>query len=109
MVIDHTDENVHCPPCDAIVAMRHGKQIFERKLRNQWIIAGVSAMNPVEIVRKTRKIFEITGVIPHPRLIDTALKLDSDYLETILRRARRPDSLKWFFTKNSSSFSKIPC
>jgi hypothetical protein len=108
MIIDHKNGNVHCPPCDAI---RHGKWDFERKQR---IIVGVSTMNQVEIVRETRKIFEITGVIPHPRLIDTALELDRDFLAVLETMLKRPwefppedlkltDSLKCFFTTNSLS------
>jgi hypothetical protein len=122
MVIDHTDGNVHCPPCAAI---RHGNWEFEEKQKTtrhgNWkfkqkhrFIVGVSAMNQVEIVRETRRIFETTGVIPHPRLVDAALELDRDFLvmmETMLRKPREfsqedlklTDSLKCFFTAHSLS------
>ena len=109
--MDYTDGNIHCRPCYAI---RHGKWEFDRKQR---IIVGVSAMNQVEIVRETRKIFEITGVIPHHRLIDPASNLDRDLLAILEKMLRRPsdfspedlkltDFLKCFFTTDGSSLFK---
>jgi hypothetical protein len=111
MCIDHTDGNVYCSPCDAI---RHGKWEFERKLR---IIVGVSTMNQVEIVRETRKIFDTTGVIPDPQLVDTAVEFNRDFLDILETMLKRPwefppkdlkltDSLKCFFTTDSSSLFK---
>ena len=106
-----TDGNVHCPPCDAI---RHGKWEFEQKQR---IIVGVSAMNQVEIVRETRRIFENTGAIPHPTHIDAALELKPDFLAILEKMLRKPsefspedlkltDSLKCFFTRDGSDLFK---
>ena len=64
---DPSNLRVHCPPCDAIrhcgFAGIHGR-----------LIVGESTMKQVEIVRKTREIFENTGVIPHAELIDPLLK-----------------------------------
>jgi hypothetical protein len=111
MVIDHTDGNAHCPPCDAI---RHGKWESEQK---QKIVVGVSTMNQVEIVRKTRKIFDTTGVVPEPQLVDKVVEFDRgflDILETMLKRPwefprkdlKLTDSLKCFFTTDSSSLFK---
>ena len=109
MVIDHsTDGNIHCRPCDAIL---HGKWEFEQKQR---IIVGVSAMNQVEIVRETRRIFESTGAIPRPTLIDAALELNPDFLAILEKMLRRPwefppedlkltASLKCFFITDSLS------
>jgi hypothetical protein len=73
MIIDHANGDasnndpsnlrVHCPPCDAI---RHcgfaGTQ--------GWLSIGESTMEQVEIVRKTREVFENTGVIPYAEDID---------------------------------------
>ena len=77
MVIDHKDGSasnnissnlrVHCPPCEAI---RH---CGTSGLRN-WLVVGESTMKQVEIVRKTREMFEKTGVIPHPTSIDPSVK-----------------------------------
>ena len=77
MIVDHKDGDasnndpsnlrVLCPPCDAI---RHCgfAGIWDR------LILGKSTMRQVEIVRKTREMFENTGVIPHPKDIDPLLK-----------------------------------
>jgi hypothetical protein len=76
MVIDHIDGDasnndvsnfrIHCPPCEAV---RHCGFAGLRK----WIVVGESTMEQVEIVRKTREMFEITGVIPHPKRIDPSV------------------------------------
>jgi len=69
-------------------------------------------MEQVEIVRKTREIFEVTGVIPNPERIDPSLKpVDIDVLElanTMLMTPwkdlpRQYRSLRGFFTQNSWS------
>ena len=77
MVIDHIDGDasnndlsnlrVHCPPCEAI---RHCGFAGLWK----WISVSESTMEQVEIVRKTREMFENTGVIPLPRSIDPSLE-----------------------------------
>ena len=77
MVIDHIDGDapnndlsnlrVHCPPCEAI---RHCGFTGLRK----WISVSESTMEQVEIVRKTREMFENTGVIPLPRSINPSLE-----------------------------------
>jgi hypothetical protein len=114
MIVDHTDGDasnnnpsnlrIHCPPCDAI---RHcGFSGIQ-----EWLTVSESAMEQVEIVRKTREMFENTGVIPHPEGIDPSLKpayinvveLANKMLETqwkyLPKEFRR---LRGFFTKNSS-------
>ena len=85
MIIDHKDGDaskndpsnlrIHCPPCEAI---RHcGFAGLHKR-----IVVSESTMKQVEIVRKTREIFEITGVIPHPKRIDPSLKsVDISVLE----------------------------
>ena len=114
MVIDHKDGNgsntylsnlrLLCPPCDAI---RHcgfsGLQ--------DWITINKSTMKQVDIVRKTREIFESTGVIPHPYRIDPAVKLvriSAVELSNMLLTTPWKDlpkgyqSLRGFFTMHSS-------
>ena len=77
MIVDHINGDasnndpsnlrVLCPPCDAI---RHCGFAGIQK----WLIVSESTMKQVEIVRKTREIFENSGVIPYPELIDPSLK-----------------------------------
>jgi hypothetical protein len=68
-------------------------------------------MEQVEIVRKTREIFEKTGVIPHPKSIDPSVKAaDIHVLELANMLLRTPwkdlpeelQRLRGFFTKCSS-------
>ena len=40
----------------------------------EWMTLSESTKEQVEIVRKTREIFENSGVIPYPELIDPSLK-----------------------------------
>lgn len=73
MVIDHADGDasnndptnlrIHCPPCEAV---RH---CGIAGLRG-WLVVGESTMDQVDIVRKTRGMFESTGTVPHPKLVD---------------------------------------
>ena len=114
MVIDHKDGNalnnyslnlmLLCPPCHAI---RHcgfsGLQ--------DWITVSKSTMKQIEIVRKTREIFEKTGVIPHPYRIDPSVKLVRiSAVELANMLLTTPwkylpegyQSLRGFFTKQSS-------
>lgn len=114
MVIDHIDGDasnndlsnlrVHCPPCEAI---RHCGFAGLRK----WIVIGESTVEQVEIVRKTREMFESTGVIPHPKRIDPSVKpADISVLELANMMLETPwkdlteefQCLRGFFTKNSS-------
>ena len=114
MVIDHKDGNasnndpsnlrIHCPPCEAI---RHCGFAGLRK----WITVSESTMEQVEIVRKTREIFENTGVIPHPKRIDPSMKsVDISVLELANMMLKTPwkdlpeefQRLRGFFTKRSS-------
>ena len=68
-------------------------------------------MEQVEIVRKTREIFEDTGVIPHPNHIDPSMKaVDIFVLELANMMVKTPwkdlpeefHRLRGFFTKHSS-------
>jgi len=114
MIIDHADGNasnndpsnlrIHCPPCETI---RH---CGFAGLRN-WLIVGESTVDQVEIVRKTREIFENTGVIPHPKSIDPSVKAaDIHVLELANMMLGTPwkdlpeelQRLRGFFTKYSS-------
>ena len=114
MIIDHADGDasnndpsnlrIHCPPCEAI---RHCGFAGLQK----WLIVGESTVEQVEIVRKTREIFENTGVIPHPKRIDPSVKAaDIHVLELANMMLRTPwkdlpeelQCLRGFFTKCSS-------
>lgn len=78
MIVDHKDGNasnndplnlrVHCPPCDAI---RHCGFAGI----NDWIVVGQSDMDQVEIVRKTREMFQSSAAtrIPLPMLVDPSM------------------------------------
>ena len=114
MAIDHKDGNasnnetsnlrIHCPPCEAI---RHcGTSGLQNRL-----VVGESTMEQVEIVRRTREIFENTGVIPHPSSIDPSVKpADVGVLElaSMMRMTAWKDlperyrRLKGFFSEYSS-------
>lgn len=114
MIVDHADGDasnndpsnlrVHCPPCDAI---RHcGFSGI-----HEWLTVSESAMEQVDIVRKTREMFEKTGVIPYPESIDPSLKpvdigvveLANIMLETPWKfLPKELQRLRGFFTKNSS-------
>ena len=115
MVIDHKDGDasnndlsnlrVHCPPCEAI---RHCGFAGLQK----WIIVVESTMEQVEIVRKTREMFENTGVIPHPKRIDPSVKpVDIGVLELANMMLKTPwkdlpeefQRLRGFFTKRGST------
>jgi hypothetical protein len=114
MVVDHTNGDpsnndpsnlsIYCPPCNAI---RHcglaGLQ--------EWITIYDSTMEQVEIVRKTREMFENTGVIPHPERIDPSLNpVDIDVLFLGNEMLTRPwkdlpeecHCLRGFFTGSAS-------
>ena len=76
MIIDHKDGNasnndplnlrVHCPPCEAI---RHcGFSGIKGR-----IVIGTSDMDQVEIIRKTREIFQSSTAIPLPVLVDPSI------------------------------------
>ena len=114
MIVDHKDGDasnndpsnlrVLCPPCDAI---RHCgfAGICDR------LVLGKSTMRQVEIVRKTREMFENTGVIPHPKDIDPSLKpAHVSVLELANMMLKTPwkdlpeefQRLRGFFTKHGS-------
>ena len=114
MVIDHIDGNalhndvsnlrIHCPPCDAI--RRCGFSGLQ-----EWITVGKSAMKQVDIVCKTREIFEETGVIPHASHIDPSVihvRISAVELANKLLRIPWKDlpedyqCLRGFFTTESS-------
>jgi len=76
-----------------------------------WLTVSESAMEQVEIVRKTREIFESTGVIPNPEGIDPSLKpVDIGVVDLANKMLVTPwedlpeelQRLRGFFTENSS-------
>jgi 5-methylcytosine-specific restriction endonuclease McrA len=110
MVVDHVDGDrsnndlsnlrINCPPCDAI---RH----YGFASVQNWITVSKSTMGQVEIVHKTREIFEKTGVIPDPISIDPSVKhvsISAVELANMLLRTPRKDlpeglqRLRGFFT-----------
>ena len=118
MIVDHIDGvasnndpsnlRVHCPPCDAIRDCGLSG-VFKR------LNLGESTMAQVEIVRKTREMFESTGVIPRPETIDRLIKpARIDILELANMMMKTPWSnlperfrrLRGFFTENSSRLFK---
>ena len=95
MVIDHIDGftsnndlsnlRLHCPPCDVI---------RNCLVAGKYITVNESTMAQVEIVRKTREIFENTGVIPHPKRIDPSMNpfgLSVQYLAAKMLKTRWKD------------------
>jgi 5-methylcytosine-specific restriction endonuclease McrA len=100
---DHSNLRVHCPPCDAI---RH----CGFSGLHDWVTVSESTMKQVEIVRKTREIFEDTGVIPNPEHIDPSVKpVDISILEVANMMLETPwkdlpsefHRLRGFFTEHS--------
>ena len=113
MIVDHKDGNasnndssnlrVLCPPCDSI---RH---CGFAGLMN-WLVLAVSSMEQVEIVIKTREIFESTGEIPDPEQVDRSCKfIDMGIVELANIMLKTPwedlpedlRKLRGFFTKSS--------
>ena len=65
---DLSNLRIHCPPCDAILHCRFSGL-------HDWITVSESTtMEQVEIVRKTREIFESIGLFPHRNRVDPSLK-----------------------------------
>lgn len=111
--IDHKDGNasnnnldnlrVHCPPCEAI---RHcGFAGIEG-----WIVLVHSDMEQVDILRRTRNLFEREKSIPHVREVDsnaTRSRMETTALANKLMESDRRDlteeekHLKAFFTGNA--------
>ncbi|EDR08219.1 uncharacterized protein LACBIDRAFT_297648 [Laccaria bicolor S238N-H82] len=115
MVIDHADGDasnndptnlrIHCPPCEAV---RHCGFAGMRG----WLVVGESTMEQVDIVRKTRGMFESTGTVPHPKVVDpSAIPGDVDVLELANMMLETPwedlpperRRLRGFFTGHSSN------
>ena len=115
MVIDHADGDasnndptnlrIHCPPCEAV---RHCGFAGMR----DWLVVGESTMEQVDIVRKTREMFESTGTVPRVRVVDpSAIPGDVDVLELANMMLETPwedlpaerRRLRGFFTGLSSN------
>ena len=97
----------HCPPCFAIL---HSIDFVFFPLPIT-LVTGESTMDQVEIVRKTREMFEKTGVIPHPKYIDPSVKPSDTsmfYLVNMMSMTPREDlpeelrRLRGFFTEHGS-------
>jgi hypothetical protein len=98
---DHTNLRVHCPPCEAI---RHCR-LAGMKL---WLVLAKSDMDQVEIVRRTRQLFEESGSIPKILEVDalaTRVKMNTVDLANKLIEMDREDleegekGLRGFFTR----------
>ena len=62
-------------------------------------------MEQGEIVRKTREMFENTGVIPQPEQIDPRVTIDDEYMQnnpTMPEDYELTEALRYFFTTSSS-------
>lgn len=60
---DPANLRVHCPPCEAI---RHcGLSGIKR-----WVVVAKSEVDQVDILRRTRKLFEESGIMPSIRDVD---------------------------------------
>ena len=111
--IDHKDGNasnnsldnlrIHCPPCEAI---RHCGFAG----MNGWVILGHSDMEQVDILRRTRELFELNWSIPHVQEVDpnaTCSSMKTTTLASKLLSVDRGDltgeerHLKGFFTENA--------
>ena len=101
---DHTNLRVHCPPCEAI---RHcGLSGIKG-----WVCLASSDMEQVEIVRRTRKMFEESGKIPRIREVDPLAnhaEINTIDLANKLMKMNREDlteeekGLRGFFTQKAS-------
>jgi len=101
---DHTNLRVHCPPCEAI---RH---CGISGIKGRVCLAS-SDMEQVEIVRKTRKMFEESGRIPRIREVDPlATRTDITIVDLAnkLRTMKREElteeekGLRGFFTPEAA-------
>ena len=111
---DLSNLRIHCPPCDAILHCRFSGL-------HDWITVSESTMEQVEIVCKTREIFESTGLFPHRNRVDPSLTPADisvvDLANMLLERPwndlpERLQRLRGFFTTRASGwnlFPKKPC
>lgn len=97
---DSTNLRIHCPVCEAI---RHCGFAGMKG----WVQLGSSDMGQVEIVRKTRRIFEETGKIPRVTEVDpdarrveiNVLKLANKLMDTDWEELTSEEkTLRGFFT-----------
>jgi hypothetical protein len=66
-------------------------------------------MDQVEIVRKTREMFEDTGVIPDAEDIDPFLKLNPDCNELAVSHFEVADMLSWEYSDDSDKPEELQC
>jgi Domain of unknown function (DUF1917) len=108
---DNDDSNlrVHCPACEAI---RHCGLAGMKG----WVQLARSDMDQVEILRKTREIFEKTGVVPRVREVDplaTRTEMDIINLANKLLKTDREELtdeekfLRGFFTSGAKDLFEI--
>jgi hypothetical protein len=101
---DPANLRVHCPPCEAI---RHCGLAAVK----EWVVLAKSDMNQVEIIRRTRKLFEESGSMPNIREIDASAtrpriettELANRFLEVDLDDLTEEKGLRGFFTPHAEN------